>query len=174
MCLQIYQDEGDDGFEAADQAITNLVARFKDTEERRIEGVEKRETTRHPNDNRALSNMMCKSFEVTRPQGKTNPPGPKRQRSSSRGPPNKRGRSSNSRTAGPPSDARPSRAGPSRNPPKGKSRANTAPQGRAQSQTYKGQSRANASKGKTPLSLTAEELMKAMETLQKAAQQLQK
>ena len=64
MCRQIYADEGDENFTAAEEAIAKLVSRFRNTEIRRIEAVEKRETARHATTSLELSHQVCKVYDA--------------------------------------------------------------------------------------------------------------
>ena len=169
MCRQIYGDEGDENFPAAEDAIAKLVTRFRNTEIRRIEAIEKRETTRHATSNLELSKQLCKMYEAPQPRQNT---GRERRRSPSSSRRNKKGRlngrSSNyERFRSTSTNGRNDRAkaGPS------SSRGDDRPQTKS-----KGQSKSNPSKGKgnAPTPLSAKELQDAMDILARAAKQLGK
>ena len=172
MCRQIYVDEDDDTFPAAEEAISKLVTRFRNTELRRIEAIEKLETARNPTTNNTLSRQLCKIYEapVIKPNNGRRS-GNKRNRSPSNGRYNKRqdrrsaNRGRNRSTSRNPGNGRRD------NPQAGTSGGRREDRPRT---TSKGQSKKNPSKGKGQAapSLTARELQEAMDTLAKAAKQL--
>ena len=175
MCKQLYEQEGDPNFPEAEQAIVELVTKYRATEITRLDALEKRETAKKPDSDEKLSLQMCKIFPHA--TGQDRQAAPKRGRSPSAGPPTKRGRSqgrnkpSSSRGRSRNRSPQPGTSGTSRNP-KGNS---NAPKGQQKPRPEKpkkskGNSRPNESKGKSLPSDDAKNLMELMQAISKAAQ----
>ena len=85
LTSQIYEHEGDDGFNDANVALQKVVTFYQKTETDRLEILEKKETERQPSNETEWTNLVCQPLhQPTRPD-RSGSRGRKRQRNGSSG-----------------------------------------------------------------------------------------